>query len=70
MARPIKRPIKRIEAGPEVFAELRRRARAATSTVRAKERASMVLLRLEGVSVTAAAARHDGQARFDVDQAF
>jgi len=51
------RPIKRIEATREVVAELRRRARAATSTVRAKERAAMVLLRLEGVSVTEAAAR-------------
>ena len=51
------RPIKRIEAEPEIVKELRRRERAATSTVRAKERASMVLLRLEGMSVTAAAAR-------------
>jgi len=51
------RPIKRIEAEPEMVAELRRRVRAATSTVRAKERAAMVLLRLEGVSVMEAAAR-------------
>ena len=51
------RPIKRIEAEPEIVKELRRRERAATSTVRAKERASMVLLRLDGMSVTAAAAR-------------
>ena len=51
------RRIKRIEAEPESVKELRRRERAATSTVRAKERASMVLLRLDGMSVTAAAAR-------------
>ena len=49
------RPIKRIEADPVVVKELRRRARATTSTVREKERASMVLLRLDGIGVEAAA---------------
>jgi transposase len=51
------RPVKRIEVEPEVAAELRRRARAATSTVREQQRASIVLLWLEGLSVTAVAAR-------------
>lgn len=49
------RPIKRIEAEPAAVKELRRRARATTSTVREKERASMVLLRLDGLGVAAAA---------------
>jgi transposase len=49
------RPIKRITAEPESVEELRRRARAVTSTVREQERARIVLLRLEGMSVTAVA---------------
>ena len=51
------RPIKRIAAEPNVVAELRRRARASTSTARAKERALIVLLRLDGLGVTAVAAQ-------------
>jgi transposase len=51
------RPIKRIVAKPEVIEELRRRVRATTSTVRERERAEIVLARIEGLSVTAAAAR-------------
>ena len=49
------RPIKRLQAEPEIAAELRRRWRATTSTVREKERAAMVLLRLDGLGVEAAA---------------
>ncbi|MFO1083553.1 MAG: IS630 family transposase [Reyranellaceae bacterium] len=45
------RPIKRLEAEGEVVQELRRRARARTSTVRERERAEIVLLRLDGLSV-------------------
>lgn len=51
------RPIKQLQAEPEVVAELRRRARARTSMVRERERAEMILLRLEGVSVAEVAAR-------------
>jgi transposase len=51
------RPIKRLQAEPGVVKELRRRSRAATSTVRERERADIILLRLDGVSVTAAAMR-------------
>jgi transposase len=46
------RPIKRLHAEAEVVDELRRRSRARTSTVRDRERADIILLRLEGVSVT------------------
>jgi transposase len=49
------RPIKRIAAGADVRKELRRRARASTSTVREQKRAEIVLARLDGLSVTAAA---------------
>lgn len=45
------RPIKRLEAGPDVVEELRRRLRARTSMVRERERAEIILMRLEGVSV-------------------
>jgi transposase len=51
------RPIKRIKAEASAVKELRRRARATTGAVREQARASMVLLRLDGVSVAAAAAR-------------
>ena len=51
------RPIKRLRAEPEVVKELRRRTKATTSTVRERERAEIVLLRLRGVSVEAAAER-------------
>src|SRR3977135_1805679 len=51
------RPIKRLSAEAEVVQELRRRSRARTARVRKRERAYIVLLRLDGVSVTEVA-RH------------
>jgi transposase len=51
------RPIKRLRAEPEVVEELRRRSRARTSMVRERERAEIILLRLEGVSVAEIAVR-------------
>src|SRR4051794_7754742 len=51
------RPIKRLSAAPEVVWELGQRARASTVGVRDRERASIVLLRLEGLGVDAVAAR-------------
>jgi len=51
------RPIKKITAEPEMVAELERRARATSVAARAKERASIVLLRLEGRGVAEVAAR-------------
>ncbi|MFM9939029.1 MAG: IS630 family transposase [Hyphomicrobiaceae bacterium] len=51
------RPIKRLQASSEVVQELRRRVRASTSTVRAKRRAEIILLRLEGIGVTEVAAQ-------------
>lgn len=49
------RPIKRISAEPDVVRELCRRSRATTSMVRDRERALIVLARLDGLSVTAVA---------------
>jgi len=49
------RPVKRIQANADTLKELHRRARAATSTVREKERATIVLLRLDGKGVEAVA---------------
>ena len=49
------RPIKRIAAEADVLKELRRRSRATTSTVRERERADIVLARLDGLSVGAVA---------------
>lgn len=51
------RPIKLIEAEPDVVKELRRRSRATTSTVRERERADVVLGRLEGLAVSVVAER-------------
>lgn len=51
------RPIKQVVAEPEVVAELRRRLRARTSLARERERAEIILLRLEGVGVAEIAAR-------------
>ncbi len=51
------RPVKWLQAEPDVVEELRRRVRARTSRVRERERAEMILLRLEGVSVGETAAR-------------
>jgi transposase len=51
------RPIKRIAAEPEAVKELRRRSRATTSAGRERERADIVLLRLDGLGVAAVAQR-------------
>jgi transposase len=51
------RPIKRLEAESSVVEELRRRSRATTGTVRERDRANIILLRLKGVSVAEAAAQ-------------
>src|ERR1700761_8691481 len=51
------RPIKRLQAEPSVIAELRRRARSTTIGVRDRERANIVLLRLDGLGVDAVAER-------------
>jgi transposase len=45
------RPIKRVHAEPGVVKELRRRSRSATIGVRDRERADIILLRLDGVGV-------------------
>jgi transposase len=45
------RPIKRVRAEADVVKELQRRSRSATIGVRDRERAAIVLLRLEGVGV-------------------
>lgn len=49
------RPIKRLCADAEVVAELRRRTRSTTIGVRDRERADMILRRIEGMSVDAVA---------------
>jgi transposase len=51
------RPIKRLEAEPGVVKELRRRSRSTTIGVRDRERADIVLLRLDGLGVEAIAER-------------
>ena len=51
------RPIQRLQAEPGVIAELRRRSRSATIGVRDRERANIILLRLDGLGVEAAAER-------------
>jgi transposase len=51
------RPIKRLQAEPDVVTELRRRLRSTTIGVRDRERAAIILARLEGVGVEAVAAR-------------
>ena len=57
------RPIKRLHADARVVRELQRRARAATSTVREQERASIILLRMKGVSVETVAEELDTTAK-------
>src|SRR5437667_10522781 len=57
------RPIKRLKAEPEVVEELRRRSRARTSRVRDRQRAEIILLRLEGVSVAEIAVRLETTAK-------
>ena len=49
------RPIKRLEAGPEVVTELLRRSRSTTIGLRDRDRANIILLRLEGLGVQAVA---------------
>jgi transposase len=51
------RPIKRLHAAPDVVKELRRRSRSTTIGARDMERANIILLRLDGVGVAAAAER-------------
>ena len=51
------RPIKQLEAEPAVAEELRRRLRARTCLVRERERAEIILLRLEGIGVAEIAGR-------------
>ncbi len=51
------RPIKRLQAEPNVMAELRRRSRSTTIGVRDRERANIILLRIEGLGVEAVAER-------------
>ena len=51
------RPIKRMRAEPEVVKELRRRSRSTTIGVRDRQRAEIILRRLEGVGVEAVAAQ-------------
>jgi transposase len=57
MARP------RLRAEPEVVEELRRRWRARTSMVRDRQRAEIILLRFEGVSVAEIAVRLETTAK-------
>jgi len=49
------RPIKRLEAEADIVKELRRRSRSTTIGVRDRERAAIILLRLDGVGVEAVA---------------
>ncbi len=51
------RPIKRLHAQPGAVKELERRSRSATVDVRDRERADIILLRLDGVGVEAVAAQ-------------
>jgi transposase len=51
------RPIKRLLADGESLTRLRRRARSSTVAVRDRERAEMILLRIDGLSVAAVAER-------------
>ncbi len=51
------RPIKRLRAEPGAVTELRRRSRSAIVDVRERERADIILLRLDGVGVEAVAER-------------
>jgi transposase len=51
------RPIKRLQAEPSAMAELRRRSRSTTVGVRDRERANIILLRVEGLGVEAVAER-------------
>ena len=65
------RPIKRLETEPAVAEELRRRSRSRTCLVRARERAEIILLRVEGIGVAeiAARGRHEADGRSMVERA-
>jgi hypothetical protein len=49
------RPIKRLQAAPDVVKELRRRSRSTTIGARDMERANVILLRRDGAGVATAA---------------
>jgi transposase len=49
--------IRRLTAEPDVVEELRRRSRSSTIGMRDRERAAIILLRLQGLGVDAVAAR-------------
>jgi transposase len=49
------RPIKQLQADPEIVSELRRRSRSTTIGVRDRQRAEIILRRLDGVGVAAVA---------------
>ena len=49
--------VRHLQAAPEVVKELRRRSRSATIGARDRERAAIILLRLEGIGVDEAASR-------------
>jgi len=51
------RPIKQLHADADVVKELRRRSRSSTIGVRDRERAEMILRRLDGIGVAAVAAQ-------------
>ena len=51
------RPIKRLQAEPGIIAELWRRSRSTTIGVRDRERAKIILLRLDGLGVEAVGGR-------------
>src|ERR1700730_7687654 len=51
------RPIKRLHGEPDVVKDLCRRSRSTTIGVRDRERAEIILLRLDGVGVEAVAER-------------
>ena len=57
------RPIKRLRGELDVVKELRRRSRSTTIGVRDRDRAEIILLRLDGVSVDAVAERLKTRAR-------
>jgi hypothetical protein len=63
------RPIKRLHGEPDVVKDLRRRPRSTTIGVRDRERAEIILLRLDGVGVEAVAERLKTRARAALDKA-
>jgi hypothetical protein len=63
------RPIKRLHGESDVVKDLRRRPRSTTFGVRDRERAEIILLRLDGVGVEAIAERVKIRARAALDKA-